>query len=303
MDKVKYFYFTSIIWTIVVLSLIIVFVYKTSEDKVMFTEKLPCSNPDENIRQKCVCSKEFCVNKCCVWGEQPNATYRDSMYRYVCSSYGNQDEQNNTFAKSLQYYYTSTVDAAPKTNRDHTFEIYIDFLTSEPFEHPTDGYLIQTNVDFAQAHLFQNGTILLNPVGDWYLSPSRYCLDTFYDSGETKFKLFFTIPFSSVPDANSNQDYNDTTQSILQKVLISVSEVFFMFTLLVYAVLPRLQTLSVKCLMCYFLSMLTANAGLLYFQWRDVNAEYNEKACYIVGKFIIMYLLFFLLRHFLSYFL
>lgn len=268
MNRVKYFYFTSIIWTIVVLFLLVVFFYNPS---TLFIDKLPCSDPNETTREMCICSTKFCVNKCCAWGEEPHENYTS----YLCSL-GNQSEQELTFAKSLQYY-TSKIDTTPKTNRGKHFEIFIDFITSERKDS-------LYSFEMSDVRLFANGTILLYPDNGLYYSPSRYCLDTVKSN---LLKIFITENEDD-DDGEPDDDSNDST-SVWPTVLTSASVVFFILTLSVYAVLSKLQTLSGKCLMCYILCMLMSYSGILYFQRRDVNASNYIQTCATVGKFLIMY--------------
>lgn len=275
MDRVKFFYFTSIIWTIVVLSLLFVFFYNFLENKSLeFTVKSTCSERNAT-REQCLCSQEFCVNKCCAWGQEPTMS-NDGTSIYVCNFTVNETVQRKLFSESLQYYYTSAIDTAPKIISEDHFKIYIDFLTSETTE-------AQQNLPFnSSVRLFQNGTTQSIDDG-WYRNPSGYCLDTFFN---TEVFNFFYI--SSVNDIiNSDCDYE--RGQVLPLASISVSVVFFILTLLVYAVLPRLQTLRGKCLMCYFMCMLIADVGLLYFQLRDTDATYYVQTCAIMGEFSILF--------------
>lgn len=284
MDRAKYFYFTSIICTLVVLSLLIVFFYNSIEYKYLFTEKSTCSERNAT-REQCLCSQEFCVNKCCAWGQEP-AMSDDGTSMYVCNFtvnelYVNETVQRKLFSESLQYYYTSAIDTAPKIIPHH-FKIYIDFLSSETAEP-------QYNIEFNDVRLFQNGTVQ-NIDNGWYRSPSGYCLDTYLN---TEVFNFFYIA-SANDNINSDSDHESEEQviqwkQVLRQALISVSVVFFILTLLVYAVLPRLQTLRGKCLMCYFMCMLIAYVGLIYFPFRDRVTTYYVQTCAIMGEFSILF--------------
>lgn len=275
MDRVKYFYFTSIIWTIVVLSLLIVFFYNLLEYKSLeFTNKSTCSERNAT-REQCLCSQEFCVNKCCAWGQEPTMS-NDGTSIYVCNFTVNETVQRKLFSESLKYYYTSAIDTAPKKILEDHFKIYIDFLTSETTE-------AQQNIPFnSSVRLFQNGTAQSIDNG-WYRSPSGYCLDTFFNA-----EVFNFFYISSVNE-NINSDCDHESGQVLPLASISVSVVFFILTLLVYAVLPRLQTLRGKCLMCYLMCMLIADVGLLYFQLRDTGATYYVQTCAIMGEFSILF--------------
>lgn len=281
MNKVKCCYFTSIISTIVVLSLLIVVVYKLLEVEVLFTEKFPCSDPDGSTPETCLCATGFCVNKCCAWGARPLSPSGDNVY--LCIPYETADQQRRTFDESLQYY-TSTTDRVAKQNRNN-FKIYIDFLTSDS---PEGDQTKRTYVAFDDVSLFQNGSLSLSPVEYW--SPSKYCLDTSSDSS-TELNVFFTEYYESNESNDTNDGPEIESNNYLVSPLLSVSVFFFVLTLLIYAVLSSLQTLSVKCLMCYLLCMSVADAGLLYFDLRDIGAEYYEETCATVGKLLITYLI------------
>lgn len=315
MDRVKYVYFTSIIWTILVLSLLIVFFYKSSEYKSTksftilqtsteyvqqnvtednyfttpqsftdFTVKSNCSERNAT-REQCLCSPEFCVNKCCAWGQEPALDVGTGMYG--CNHTLNetlQTKQKKMFPVFLQDCYTSPDDTAPKLRvpEDH-FKIYSDFLTSETKK-------AQNEMEFnGSVLLFQNGTVQRIYDG-WYRNPSEYCLDTFFD---TDMFYFFDIPSDdiaiNITTTNIPKTKDDESVSVLRTVLISVSVFFFILTLLVYAVLPRLQTLRGKCLMCYFMCMLIGYVGLLYFLRRDQYAENYVETCFIMGEFSILF--------------
>lgn len=278
MDGVKYFYFTSIIWTIAVLSLLIVFYYNSLES-LEFTVKSPCSERNAT-REQCLCSPEFCVNKCCAWGQEPVGLDGDM---YVCNHTVNETVQRKFFSKSLQYYYTSPSDTAPKKihEDEDTFKIYIDFLTSET----TKAY---QHIDFnGSVRLFRNGTAQ-SIDNDWYRSPSGYCLETFFTIEVFK---FFYVPSDDIAINNTpvNHDCDQESGQVLRVASLSVSVFFFILTLLVYAVLPKLQTLRGKCLMCYFMCMLIACVGLLYFQLRVRGARYYVQTCAVMGEFSILF--------------
>lgn len=271
MDRVKYFYFTSVIWTIFVLSLLIVFFYKCLENNSLdFTVKSTCSERTAT-REQCLCSQEFCVNKCCDWGVEP-VLISSTSFIFECKFSANETAQRIMFTKSLQKYYTSATDTEPKITEGH-FKIYIDFLTSEATKAQDEP------LDFDYyVRLFQNGTAE-SIVDGRYRNPSEYCLDTFF---KTEVFKFFYI---------SSDDNSDNVESVnvLRVVLNSVSVFFFILTLLVYAVLPRLQTLRGKCLMCYFMCMLIAYVGLQYFALRDTNAANYVETCAIMGELSILF--------------
>lgn len=213
-----------------------------------------------NVSYGCPCSRKACISKCCPFGQE--------VIRRVCAVVDHVELQDRSFY-GLHYYDAYPTVMRPRTNENRQFNIKINFMTykSLSFTRP-DNF-----------RLFRNGTVKVKQQCSTqhdvcFLTPSDYCFDTrgnnhemaLYYSGDTTFKKLLRL------------------LKKMNYVYASIASCsFLILTLLVYAVLPSLQNLGGKCLMCYYLCT-SMSFGCSAFQYIIMETN-SVKLCTFMGKF------------------
>ncbi|XP_059052162.1 G-protein coupled receptor Mth2-like [Achroia grisella] len=218
--------------------------------------------PEESIRLGCPCIGRICIWKCCGPSE---------MY------------QNKECAKSdleVVNPFNPTVykgrDPVQVDAHLHFFYMYNTLCD--------DKYLVDTNINYQELFLQENGTLVEVVQGrpQWLYS-KEYCVDMMMDNSTDNLRLMAAVCY---PDETTIDD--SSALYIAYAVGLMLSVPFLLVTFIVYAFIPELRNLHGLCLMAYCAGLIVAYIFLAYLKVQSGQMNIAMTGC-VVSAFIVYY--------------